>query len=130
VAHILVVDDDADLLDVIALVLQRSGHRVERAATGPEAVSRALASPPQLVLLDVMLPLMGGREVLQALRADPSGSTIPVVLMSAAHDAMYAIAREQAVAQCLPKPFPMASLLAAVAEAARPPADGAERDPV
>jgi DNA-binding response OmpR family regulator len=130
VAHILVVDDDADLLDVIALVLQRSGHRVERAATGPEAVSRALASPPQLVLLDVMLPLMGGREVLQALRADPAGSTIPVVLMSAAHDAMYAIAREQTVAQCLPKPFPMASLLAAVAEAARPSADGVERDPV
>jgi len=81
-ARILVVDDNPDLRGYLIEVLSPLGL-VEGVADGHEALARALASPPELVLTDVMMPGLDGFGLLRALRADPRTSTTPVVLMSA-----------------------------------------------
>ena len=108
---VLVVDDDPQLRDLIAAVLTLEDYRVITAANGLEARLLLDLITPALVLLDLEMPVMGGRMVARALRAE--GSTVPVILMSgAAHGP--AIARELGVAGFLAKPFDLDALLAAV----------------
>jgi CheY-like chemotaxis protein len=81
---ILIVDDEADLLRLAQLCLQTlGGFKVATAGTGHEALERARASPPDLVLLDVMMPKMDGPSTLAAFRADPRLKDIPVMFMTA-----------------------------------------------
>lgn len=79
-AHVLVVDDDPTVREVVALYLQRAGHTVEVAGDGPSALARAAAHHPDLVVLDVMLPGMSGLEVHARLQAQGS---VPVVMLTA-----------------------------------------------
>ncbi|GAA2098224.1 response regulator transcription factor [Actinomadura alba] len=78
--RILVVDDDPTVADVVARYLLRDGHEVECVADGAEALRRALRNPPDLVVLDLMLPGMGGLEVCRRLR---ESSPVPVVMLTA-----------------------------------------------
>jgi DNA-binding response OmpR family regulator len=78
--RILVVDDDPTVADVVARYLQRDGHDVECVADGRVALARARESPPDLVVLDLMLPGMDGLEVCRRLRA---ASPVPVVMLTA-----------------------------------------------
>ena len=78
---ILVVDDEADFVASLAELLEDEGYVVETAKDGREALSRlAGASPPSAVILDLMMPTMGGAEVFSAMRADPRLASIPVIL--------------------------------------------------
>ena len=81
---ILVVDDDADLREAIEFVLQRAGHQVVTASDGAEALAwlRRPEFHPCLVLLDLMMPGMNGFELRTAMTADPTLSTIPVVVIT------------------------------------------------
>jgi two-component system response regulator ResD len=80
--RVLVVDDDPTVTEVVAGYLQRAGLAVDRAADGPAALVSAAESPPDLVVLDLMLPGMDGLEVCHRLRArDPS--PVPVVILTA-----------------------------------------------
>lgn len=81
--RILVVDDSATIRTALQLILAPTGHTVEFAATGADAIERALQGQPTMVLLDFILPDMRGTEVCRALRADQRTSRIPVVLVSA-----------------------------------------------
>ena len=80
---ILIVDDEEDVLDLLQLVFETSGFEVRRAATGKAAVSAAYEQPPDVVLLDVMMPEMDGWQVLRTLKADERTRHIPVVMLSA-----------------------------------------------
>ena len=80
---ILIVDDEEDVLDLLQLVFETSGFAVRRAATGKSAVSIAYEEPPDVVLLDVMMPEMDGWQVLRTLKGDERTRKVPVVMLSA-----------------------------------------------
>src|SRR3982074_2849131 len=76
--NILVVDDDADIADIIGYSLRKEGHRPILAHTGEEALALAERSMPDLVVLDVMLPGLSGFDVCRKLRGgDPDGLVLP-----------------------------------------------------
>ncbi|MEU5837895.1 response regulator transcription factor [Streptomyces diacarni] len=81
--HVLVVDDDPTVAEVVAGYLDRAGHTVDRAETGPEALERAAARRPDLVVLDLMLPGMDGLEVCRRLREK---GPVPVIMLTALGD--------------------------------------------
>src|SRR5262245_28990527 len=82
-SHILVVEDDADIAALIAHYLEKAGHRVERVASGSDVLPHLRKSPPELVILDLMLPGMDGLLVCQAMRADPALGAIPIIMVTA-----------------------------------------------
>lgn len=79
-ARILVVDDDPTVSEVVARYLERDGYRVETVGDGRIALDRALAEPPDLVVLDLMLPGLDGLEVCRRLRAL---APVPIVILTA-----------------------------------------------
>jgi DNA-binding response OmpR family regulator len=81
--RILVADDEADIRDLVALALELAGYAVETASDGEDALSRIRASLPDAVVLDVMMPCLGGYEVARALNSEPRTAGLPVVMLSA-----------------------------------------------
>jgi class 3 adenylate cyclase len=81
--RLLVVDDDPCNRELIGKRLERLGHRVETADGGPQALAMLAARPFDLVLLDMLMPGMGGVEVLRRLKADPALRDVPVIIVSA-----------------------------------------------
>lgn len=79
---ILLVEDDEFLSELYATKLNLEGFEVIAAADGKKGLKLALEKRPDLVLLDIILPKMDGFEVLKALRQDPVGKTIPVILLT------------------------------------------------
>jgi DNA-binding response OmpR family regulator len=77
---VLIVDDDPVVAEVVARYLEREGCRVEAVTDGEEGLQRALADPPDLVVLDLMLPSLGGLEVCRRLRA---AAPVPVIMLTA-----------------------------------------------
>ena len=84
--RILVVDDQAANLRVVSVLLGRQGYEVITAASGQEALQAAVAQPPDLFLLDMMMPGMDGFELLSELRGHPALRKAPAVFLTAAHD--------------------------------------------
>ena len=85
-ALILVVDDQAANRETLVELLAAQNCRFAEAANGPEALQLAAATPPDLVLLDVMMPGMDGYEVCRRLRADPGLAEVPVIMITALDD--------------------------------------------
>lgn len=83
VEKILIVDDDIDSLRLIGLMLQRHGYEVVAANTGGQALSKAEAEQPALVILDVMMPDMNGLEVCRRLRGNPNTQDVPIIMFTA-----------------------------------------------
>jgi CheY-like chemotaxis protein len=81
---VLVVDDDPAIVDVLGELLADEGFAVHTARDGQQALARALESPPDLILTDLMMPYLDGRELLTRLREHPRTVHVPVLLMSAA----------------------------------------------
>jgi DNA-binding response OmpR family regulator len=80
---VLVVDDEPDIVRYLEHVLRRLGYETASAANGAEALEKAAADPPDLVLLDVMMPVMDGFAVCRGLRERPATRLVPVVVMTA-----------------------------------------------
>ena len=80
---ILVVDDEADLVELIGLNLERNGYDVVVARDGPGALDRARKHRPDLVVLDLMLPGLDGTEVARRLRADAATAHVPIIMLTA-----------------------------------------------
>ena len=80
---ILVADDDPDILNIVTVSLEAQGYTVHRAANGREAVDMAREHRPDLILLDMMMPVMSGYEAVAELKADPDTESIPIVGLSA-----------------------------------------------
>jgi CheY-like chemotaxis protein len=81
---ILVVEDEFDVQQVVADVLRDEGYEVSVCGTGAEALRRLSESRPDVVLLDVMLPVISGIQVLEVMRKTPGLDQVPVILMSEA----------------------------------------------
>jgi serine phosphatase RsbU (regulator of sigma subunit)/DNA-binding response OmpR family regulator len=84
---ILIVDDTPASANLLAQILAQQGHRTRKALGGPEALEAAQAAPPDLILLDIMMPGMNGYEVCQQLKADERTRDIPVLFISALGEA-------------------------------------------
>ncbi len=80
--YILVVDDDTDFRSGLRTALEMKGYQVDEAANGEEALLKLGSKPPLLVLLDLQMPVMNGREMLQRMRATPDLKEVPVVIIS------------------------------------------------
>jgi signal transduction histidine kinase len=112
-ARILLVDDNADIREYVRRLL--GNWTVETAADGTSALLSALASPPDLVLTDVMMPGLDGFELLRALRSHPRTATVPVILLSARAGEEARVEGLQAGADdYLVKPFSARELVARV----------------
>ncbi len=81
--RILVVDDEPDLLELVRVSLVKAGFQVETAATGRAAIEKLEAAPPDLLVLDLMLPDVSGNEICRKVRGHPALSDLPVVMLTA-----------------------------------------------
>ena len=81
--RILVVDDEPDIIALVAYHLARAGYRVSTASTGLEALEAAREEQPAMVVLDLMLPELSGFDVLERMRADRALEDIPVLMLTA-----------------------------------------------
>jgi len=82
-SRILVVDDNELNLQLACAVLERAGHETLAAANGGEAVDIAVSSIPDLVLMDLRMPVMNGEEAMKSIRADARMRDIPVIVLTA-----------------------------------------------
>lgn len=105
-AKILIVDDQAENCAVLQRRLEREGHRCVSVHDGASALSRLAAEPFDLVLLDIMMPGIDGREVLRRIKADAELRHLPVIMISALDQLESVVACiEQGAEDYLPKPF-------------------------
>ncbi len=116
---ILVIEDDAGLREALADYLRFEGFRVDQASDGGEGLDRLAASRPDVILVDLFMPGMGGAQFLERLRADAATRPIPAVLMTGTRPDGAAARAADLVLQ---KPFELDELLAAVRRF-RPPAE-------
>ena len=86
--RILVVDDSSLVREMYKAQLEESGYEVLIAEDGIEAINRAFAESPDLILLDITMPEMNGYEVCEQLKADTALKEIPVIFVSALHETM------------------------------------------
>lgn len=113
---VLLAEDDDDIAQLIEFVLEDAGYRLVRAHNGREAVDKALLEKPELMLMDMNMPVVNGIEAVRELRA--AGFESPVIALTASASATY---RESAIAagcnDYLVKPVDLATLLSTIAEA-------------
>jgi CheY-like chemotaxis protein len=126
---ILLVDDDESLLDLMDHVVKKEGFRTDRAADGQEALRKVAALNPDLIVLDFMLPGMGGYEALRELQARGAGDVPIIVVTGRAMDgqSIDLVKQEPNVKEFLQKPVRPAMLALALhrilgtTPASRPP---------
>jgi DNA-binding response OmpR family regulator len=113
---VLVVEDDPSIRGLLESLLHAEGYAVTTASDGIAGLVKAAATSPALILLDVMMPDLGGVRVLEELAADPATAEIPVLIVTGKVDAVPALAAKLGEANVIAKPFAVADLLARVAE--------------
>ncbi|WP_457108158.1 adenylate/guanylate cyclase domain-containing protein [Methylobacterium sp. P5_C11] len=114
-AHILVVDDNPENLEILRVRLEAQGYEVGLAPDGETALARAAAQPPDLILLDVMMPRLSGLDVLRHLKTDEVLRYVPVVLLTARVETRDVVEGLDAGAdEYLTKPYEHAALMARV----------------
>jgi CheY-like chemotaxis protein len=106
--HVLVVDDDVDLAESLGKLIGECGYKVSFAAHGREALAFLSEQVPCLILVDLMMPVMSGSMLLQALRSDPVLARIPCVLMTGVNDLMIGVKEDVEV---LYKPIALPDLI-------------------
>lgn len=112
---VVVVEDEADIQDVIAYNLKRDGYEVLTASRGDEGLSLIQAKMPDLVILDLMLPGIDGLSICQQLRADPKTKSLSIIILSAKEEeADVVIGLGFGADDYVPKPFSPRELLARV----------------
>jgi CheY-like chemotaxis protein len=110
-SNVLIVEDDPDILSSLAEVIRDEGFDVETAANGYQALSRLESQMPDLIFLDLMMPLMDGWKFMEVVRQRFPDMHAPVVLLSAVHG-LGDEARRLGVTAFLPKPFDLADVAA------------------
>jgi CheY-like chemotaxis protein len=113
-AMVLVVDDEFGIVDVLETILTDEGYRVVTACNGKQGLVRLSAEKPDVILLDFMMPILGGAEMLRAMAAEPAYQRIPVIMISSLGEDVIA-ERCKGYAAFLHKPFRAAAVLSTVA---------------
>jgi DNA-binding response OmpR family regulator len=115
-SRVLVVEDDADIAELISHYLRRAGHTIDAAASGTAALTRVKEAAPDLIVLDLMLPGMDGLLVCQTLRSDPATAAIPIIMLTArGEEAERITGLELGADDYVTKPFSPRELTARVA---------------
>ena len=119
-ARILLAEDEQQIGDMVAFKLTNSGHQVVRVVDGEAALAAAERDRPDVIVLDVMMPLVDGFAVLGRLQANPDLRTIPVIMLTARGQERDVLSGLQAgAADYIVKPFSLKELLARVEVALR-----------
>ncbi|HEV7427758.1 MAG TPA: response regulator [Thermoanaerobaculia bacterium] len=114
-AHcVLVVDDDPSIRRMIVAALKRDGYVFCEAPNGKEALEMMRHEHPNVVVLDLMMPILSGWDVLQARELEPALRQIPVIVISANRAPEVATAVDKGICAFLPKPFDIGALSALV----------------
>lgn len=117
-ATVLVVEDEQHIGEMITFKLTNAGHRVVRARDGEEALAVAAQEQPDIILLDVMMPVLSGFEVLRRLRADSARPGVPIIMVTAKGQERDVVAGLEAGAtDYILKPFSLKELAARVERA-------------
>ena len=109
--RILAVDDDKDILEVLQFILEDSGYEVDTLMDGRYLFEKIKAHTPDLILLDIMLGNLDGRELCKDVKAKHETTNIPVILVSASHNVASASNNIGAPNAFLAKPFDIDDLL-------------------
>lgn len=109
--RVLVVDDDEDILDVIRIILEDEGYEVTTLNNGNDVSKNVAASKPDLILLDVMLGGMDGREICKDLKSNSMFQLIPIVMISASHNLQDQLQQPKSANAFIPKPFDIDNLI-------------------
>jgi two-component system, OmpR family, alkaline phosphatase synthesis response regulator PhoP len=118
VARILIAEDEANIVKLISIRLQRLGHIIHPADNGVAALDLAREVTPDLILLDVMMPILNGFQVLEKLKADPATALIPVLILTArGHERDIVAGLEGGAEDYIIKPFSFPELIARVSTA-------------
>jgi two-component system alkaline phosphatase synthesis response regulator PhoP len=113
--RILIVEDDPDIAELVARYLDKAGFSTERAASGREALQTIAAKPPDLVVLDLMLPHVDGLDVCRLVRASDATAAIPIIMLTArAEESERIVGLELGADDYLAKPFSPNELVARV----------------
>ena len=117
-AHVLVVDDTEDIRHLVVVRLKLAGFQTSEAASGADAIEQASAAPPDLILLDWVMPELDGIEVCRRLKANPATAAIPIILLTGRTlPNEERIAVDVGAAGLIAKPFDVDDLVSRVREA-------------
>ena len=117
--HVLLVEDEDNIIEAMRFLLTRDGWHVEAHADGGTAVQRIKERPPDLLILDLMLPGKSGLEIMRELRGDAGFADLPVLMLTARGQAQDRdLATQAGVNRFMTKPFSNADVLGAVRELA------------
>ena len=108
---ILVLDDDADILDIVSLILTESGYEVSTLSSGEQVFEEIQKFHPDLVLMDVMLAGLDGRVICEQIKDKLETMHLPVILISGTHDLADALNNKGAPNDFVAKPFDIDYLL-------------------
>jgi two-component system alkaline phosphatase synthesis response regulator PhoP len=129
IPKVLVVDDEKDIVDLVAYNLEKAGLKIIRAYDGEMALRKAASDGADLVVLDVMLPGMDGWEVLKRLRADSRTTSVPILMLTARGDETEKVlGLELGADDYLTKPFSPKELAARVRALLRRRQSGSQED--
>lgn len=114
---ILIIDDNAAMRALLEAHLRRAGYQVIDAFDGRSGIKKARDEKPDLVICDLMMPDVGGYDVLEALQQDPTLKDVPFFMLTAVYDdQVKAKGLARGAQDVFPKPFPMKQILAALEE--------------
>lgn len=112
---ILQVDDESDVLDILSIFLGRAGYETCEALGGEEAIAKAKAERPDMIILDILMPEMDGFEVMRELKKDEATARIPIMVLTAkTGEEDRRKGRELGATRYVSKPFTEESLLSEV----------------
>ena len=109
--RILAVDDDHDILEVLQFILEDSGYKVDTLSDGHQLMDTIRDKHPDLILLDIMLGNLDGRELCKEVKRQASTHNIPVIMISASHNAANFLNHENGPNDFVAKPFDINVLL-------------------
>ncbi len=110
-AKILIVDDEPDMLAIMFIRLKRWGYEAVCAASGAEAFKKVKENKPGLILLDLALPDMQGDKICRKIKSSAETSSVPVVVISAVRENLFARSRDCGADDCLLKPYEPSDLI-------------------
>lgn len=112
---ILIVEDENDILQLVKLYLEKEGFRTVAAMTGAEALKQVKAEKPDLIVLDLMLPILDGLEVCKRLRSSPETAMLPIIMLTAkAEESDTVVGLELGADDYVTKPFSPKTLVARI----------------
>ncbi len=127
---ILIVDDEADIVELISYNLEREGYATVKANDGETALRKVRTEKPDLLILDLMLPGVGGLDVCKTIRANPETSFLPIIMLTAKADEVdKIIGLEIGADDYVTKPFSVKELVARVRTVLRRSREG-KKSPV